>query len=533
MSEHVKRLLRYYRHLAEQVPQLPDPPRFSILIEDPDADEALVAETVAALRLQVWPEWELCVSLAPDAALAPPLLGLRGRAANKLKLGLPAATASERARQAHATATGDYTIILSAGDRPYPSALAELARAIDLEGRLTGSAPDALYSDERTIKADGAMQGDPLLKPGWSPILLQGGDYVGALAAYRTTLLTDAGGPRFGPRGRHELALSVAQVGPMVHVPHVLVQRRARPLIRSASPPRMPGGRTSIVIPTRDQATLLSTCVDSILERTDHPDLEVIIVDNGTSESTAVDVLARLARDDRVSVLSMPGPFNFARLCNAGVRAAAGEVVTLVNNDTEVMRDSWLRTLVAWAAHAGVGAVGPQLRYPDGRIQHAGLAGMGEAGTGHLFVARDPAAKTPLDLASVTREVLAVTGACLSIRRDTYWAVGGLDEAVVPNDSGDVDLCLRLRESGLVNLYVPDAVLVHHESPSRGRSFVDFERFYLQRRWPAELLADPYLNPHLARGTRYETDFRFGIPEVPTDTFNRWLAAGHLPVSLA
>lgn len=529
VPEHEQRLIRYYQHLADHVPRLPDPPRFSILLEDPEAAEALVAETVSSLRLQIWSDWELCISLRPGAVLSPPLQRMRDQTPHRLHVGEPADDANGRIQSAFTTATGDYTTILAAGDRPYPSALAEVVRAIDLERRLTGRAPDGMYSDERTIRADGGMHGDPLFKPGWSPILLRGGDYIGALAVYRTELLDKLGGPRAGAQGRHDLARTVGESRTMVHVPHVLVQRRSRPVIGSAPPPRTPPGRCSVVIPTRDQADLLSTCVTSVLERSDHPDLEVIIVDNGSTEPRARSVLAEVARDDRVSVLSLPGPFNFAQLCNAGVRAAAGDVVTLLNNDTEVIRSSWLSTLVAWASRPGIGAVGPQLRYPDGRIQHAGLAGMGNAGTGHLFVARDPSAESPLGLASVTREVLAVTGACLSVQRDTYWAVGGLDEAVVPNDSGDVDLCLRLRENGLVNLYVPEVVLVHHESPSRGRSFVDFERFYLQRRWPAALIADPYLNPHLARATRYEPDFRFGVPEVPPETFHRWLADERLP----
>ena len=456
---------------------------------------------VTSVELQLYSRWELLVPHVP-----------------------PGTSARQYTNDPLDTATGDYVTFLTAGDRLYPSALAELVRAINAETQLTGNTPKALYTDERTIRPDGSMSGDPLLKPGWSPRLLRGHDYIGALAAYDRSIV-----PRPLPDGDHALALAVAVRTTFTHVPHVAVQRRSRPVVASAPPPSF-RGRASIIIPTRDRRELLEACVSSVLRRTDHPDFEILVVDNGTVEPSALAYLHDLPRrDPRVRVIPSPGPFNFARLCNLGVAEAGGDVVVLLNNDTEVITPDWLTVLAGWAMDEGAGAVGPQLRYPDGRIQHAGLAGLAEQGTGHLFVARDPHGESPMGLAGVTREVLAVTGACLAVSRDSYRAVGGLAEHLIPNDSGDVDLCLRLRAAGLANIYAADAVLLHHESPSRGRSFVDAERFYLQRRWPAELLSDPYLNPNLAKSTRYEPDFRFGLPEVPTEVFHRWLADGALP----
>lgn len=496
-DEHEQRLLSYYGFLRDHAPSLPDPPRFSVVMRDgPGA-----AETVASLRLQLWDDWEL---IRPPGAP---------------RVNLP----PEHVQPA--PPTGDYVIEVDAGDRLYPNALSEVVRAIDLHRRLTGETPRALYTDERTIDATGRMSGDPIFKPGFSPRLLSGGDYIGGLAIYDRALLEAVGGLA---TSRWETARRAAAVAPFRQVPHVLVQRLAAPEMQSAPAPPFTGS-VSVVIPSRDQPELLEACLRSVLERSSFADLEVIVVDNGTTDPSALAVLDR--HREQVRIVAAPGPFNFARLCNLGVAAARGDVVVLLNNDTEVVTADWLQTIAGWAAQDGVGAVGPMLLYPDGRIQHAGLAGFAEAGTGHLFVARDPAKETPLGLARAAREVLAVTGACLAVRRDHYLAVGQLDEWVVPNDGGDVDLCLRLREAGLVNMYTPDAVLIHHESPSRGRSFVDFERFYLQRRWPAELLSDPYLNPNLAKSTRYEADPRFGVPEVPPDLFAVWLSAGQLPLS--
>lgn len=511
-----QRLLRYYRQLRAAAAQLQEPPRFSFLIPDArSSDPQLLTDTVRSLQLQLWDDWEVCVAAGEGASLLSALRPI----ADRIR------TASYDDSLA-TVATGAYVCVIRPGDRLYPSALAEMVRALDVERRLTGAPPSGLYSDERRIDSAGRPVGDPVFKPAWSPILLRSGDYVGGLAVYRRDVFTDIA---IDPRERHATAAAMIDRGGMTHVPHVLVQRRVGTSVQTpvAAPPF--SGRVSVVIPTRDRADLLRACVDSVLTHTAHPDLEVIVVDNGTTAPDALTLLADIARDNRVTVISAPGPFNFARLCNTGVHAASGAVVILLNNDTKVVTPGWATVMAGWATEPGVGAVGAQLRYPDGRIQHAGLAGMSEAGTGHLFLARDPGQETPLHLITATREVLAVTGACLAIMKERYEAVGGLDEEVVANDSGDVDLCLRLREQGLVSVYAPGAVLVHHESPSRGRSFVNFERFYLQRRWPAALLHDPYLNPNLAKSTRYEPDPRFGIADIPPRVFDRWLTTGVLP----
>lgn len=524
-AEQEQRLLRYYSDLAAQSLALPDPPRFSLLLDDTGPAEQ-VEQTIRSVALQLWPHWEFVWAPSPGSRVTPGLL--RSLPTDKVREAPPAATSAAALQSAFEQTTGDYVIPLSVGDRLYPSALAELVRAIDLERNLSGQRPAALYSDERTIDAAGWPVGDPVFKPAWSPILLRNGDYIGGLAVYDKAVLSDVGGPQLGAQGRYDVARAVAALHSFGHVPAVLVQRRQTAQMRAAPPPPSPAGSASIIIPTRDAPALLAACVDSVLERTSHPDFDVVLVDNGSTDPAALQLLTRLARDERVQVVAAPGPFNFAALCNRGIRQSNGDTVVLLNNDTEVLTDSWLTTLCSWAAEPGVGAVGPQLRYPDGRIQHAGLAGMATGGTGHLFVARDPAAESPLGLARCPREVLAVTGACLAVRREAYWDVGGLDERHIPNDSGDIDLCLRLRRSGRVSVYAPDAVLIHHESPSRGRSFVNFERQYLLRKWPQELLSDPYLNPNLARSTRYEPDPRFDIPDVPPPLFERWLRSGSL-----
>jgi GT2 family glycosyltransferase len=277
--------------------------------------------------------------------------------------------------------------------------------------------------------------------------------------------------------------------------------------------------RVSVVIPTRDRAAMLAECVDGLMTRTSlgGPDdamsaeLEVVLVDNDSGEPDALALLSRLSEDERVRVVPGPGEFNFSRLVNAGVAAATGEVCVLLNNDVTVLHEDWLLELVAHAVRPDVGAVGALLEHADGRVQHAGVL-VGVNGTAeHAF------REWPLDSAGYlallrsTRQVSAVTAACLAIRREVYLRIGGLDERYLPVELNDVDLCLRVHEQGLRVVWTPFARLAHHEGGTRGRgdragALVDgaavrrreAQRSAFSARWGQQLDGDAFYSPRLA-----------------------------------
>lgn len=263
--------------------------------------------------------------------------------------------------------------------------------------------------------------------------------------------------------------------------------------------------RASLVIPTRDRPDLLDGCLESVFARTDYPDLEVVVVDNGSRASAAVASLERWAARPGVRVLRRDEPFNFARLCNAGVAAATGEVVVLLNDDVLTIDAGWLKALVGEAVRPEVGAVGALLQYADGSVQHAGIA-LGVFGhAGH------PWRGLPLGGCREPRVMLAggrsaVTGACLAVRREAWVAVGGMDEAAFAVTFNDVDLCLRLAERGWRTLYQPAARLIHLESQTRrpdhhpqDAARRDREAQAFLDRWGAAVADDPFYSPALGR----------------------------------
>ena len=271
-----------------------------------------------------------------------------------------------------------------------------------------------------------------------------------------------------------------------------------------ASPHRLkiiPNARTvyppiSIVIPTRDAPALLEACLSSLAERTSYPDFEVLLVDNESTDAAAL----KLMDEFPVRRIPFAGKFNFSRANNLAAAQAEGEFLVFLNNDTEVAAEDWLQHLLYYAEQADVGAVGPLLLYGDRKVQHAGVA-LGMRGTAdHLMRGFPEAVDGYAGSLACAREVSAVTAACLMIRKSRFDEVGGFNQHFFTAYQ-DVDLCLRLRAQGLRNLYTPRAVLLHHESVSRGDHYDMIDRMLLLDQWEDVIEAgDPYYNRHFDLG---------------------------------
>lgn len=261
--------------------------------------------------------------------------------------------------------------------------------------------------------------------------------------------------------------------------------------------------RIGIVIPTRDQVDLLKECIDSIQAKTDYPSAayEIVIVDNDSVEETTKSYLTELSFKHNITILSAPGPFNFAKICNAGAAAVDCDIVIFLNNDMSVIRSDWIWQLVSLANLPDVGVVGAKLLYPDGTIQHGGVV-LGIQGVGaHRLVGVDNEGANASDL---TREMSAVTGACIAVRRKIFEDLGGFDPALKVAFN-DVKLCIDARQAGYRNLYVSEALLFHHESKSRGfdQSLIkqtrnNREAIYVRDRYASLFQDDPYYNPNLS-----------------------------------
>jgi GT2 family glycosyltransferase len=284
--------------------------------------------------------------------------------------------------------------------------------------------------------------------------------------------------------------------------------------VRYALPDSPP--TVSLIIPTRNGVHLLRQCVDSVLEKTNYPNYEILIVDNGSDDHETLDYLKSLETDSRIRVLQGHGPFNYSALNNSTVKESRGELVGLVNNDISVISPEWLSEMVSLAIQPGVGAVGASLWYPNDTLQHGGvILGIGGCGS-HSHKGFPKGCHGYFGRMGLISGFSAVTGACLIIKKSIYEEVGGLNETDLPVAFNDTDFCLRIREAGYRNVWTPYAELYHHESASRGsedlpekQARFSKEVHYMLQRWGGLLLYDPAYNPNLT--LNYE-DFSLAWP---------------------
>lgn len=532
-----------YATWAKAVPALPGDrrgPTISIVMPTWNTPPAFLEAAVGSVRAQTYEDWQLCI--ADDASTAP---GLRDRlrmlAASDARIrvvmrdvqgGIAAAT-----NAALALADGEYVAFLDHDDVLAHTALGRVAES------LRASGADLAYTDHDYLSPAG-QRCSPYFKPGWSPDLFFAQMYLGHLVVARRSLVQAVGGVRTDVDGSqdYDLVLRLLAKGAcVVHVPEVLYHWRqhagstagdpgSKPYAHDAgrralqahfdaigTGARVEDGRwlfcydlryplpappplASIIIPTRDRLDLLEPCVRTLLAATRYPAFELIVVDNGSRDEATLRWLERMqAEEPRFRVLRADEPFNWSRLNNLGVRAAAGDVLVFLNNDTEVIDPTWLDRLVENAMRPEVATVGPLLLYPDRTIQHAGVV-VGIGGwADHPFKGLPAEHRQSLFVSPMLRRnVLAVTGACMAIERRTFEDLGGFDETFIVCGS-DVELGLRAHRRGLWNVYVPEAVLVHHESKTRDAAKVpanDFARSD-EAYGAFRHAGDPFFNPNL------------------------------------
>jgi GT2 family glycosyltransferase len=375
----------------------------------------------------------------------------------------------------HSTAaSGDIIAILSQDGTLAPNALFHVVEALQTEKY------DMIYADEDRLD-DAGIRCDPLFKPAWSPDLVGSPLYPGSFLVVSRSAWDSAGS---------DLSRLLAEPEQSVkHIPRVLFHARSRTAATRERQGRTVSGTplASIVICSKTPR-LLARCLRAIDRHTAYPARQIVVVEHGPDP---------LPVNSKYVRVPYTGPFNFAAMNNAGVKAASGEIVVLLNDDIEPISADWLSELIAHAQRPEIGVAGARLLYPNGTIQHAGMAvgimdGAGHPNRGGFETAHWPWSR-------YTRNVSAVTGACMAVRRSVWDELGGFD-GTFPVNYNDVDFCLRARRAGYRVVYEPAAVLRHHESATRTRGTILEERELFYERWGAIIEeGDPYYNPNLTR----------------------------------
>lgn len=432
---------------------------------------------------------------------------------------------------------GEFITMMDSEDQLSYNALLEVVKLLQQYPNA-----DIIYSDEDEISDDNKRK-NPYFKPHYCPDTLLSYDYISHLSIYRKELVEMIGGYRTQIVGAQEydLLLRMTECTDKIHhISKVLYHRRNVDKLRYLEKEKnqyiyFAGKRAledavyrrgyrakvqlleniycynvvfyptkehlvSIIIPTKDKAEVLEKCLESIYKKTITQQFEIIVVDNNSNEKKTFELFDKYSKKENFKVLKLPIPFNYSKLNNEASKIAKGDMLLFLNNDVEIITDDWLLLMVGEAEREEIGAVGTKLIYPDNTIQHAGIM-VGFCGSaGNIGYRENSDVNGYMNCYKIRKNYSAVTAACLMVRKNVMEKIGGFDEKLAV-DYNDVDLCLKIQKAGYRNIYLPDVILYHYESLSRGNINSiennlrnNSEKEYLQKKWGEELEQDPCIN---------------------------------------
>lgn len=538
-------------------------PKISIVVPVWEVEKNWLILMIESVLHQVYQNWELCIV---DAGSTKPhvrkILGRYQAADPRIKVKFLDRNGgiSENTNEALKMAGGEYIGFLDHDDELAPFALYEVVKYLN-------DNPDVklIYSDEDKIHP-GGLRSDPFFKPDWSPDQFLSHNYLCHFCVIKKEILPGTNQLRrdFDGSQDYDLLLRLTENlrdNEIGHIQKILYHWRVIPsstsysigakpvaitsskraiqeaLDRRRIPATVTDGkiqdtyrvkyeilgnpRVSIIIPTKDHVQDLKKCISSIIDKTSYDNYEIIVVNNDSQDTGTYEFFKEIRKNNRIKIIDDNEEFNFSRINNFAVRESSGELLLFLNNDTEVISNEWLTSMIEHAQRPGVGAVGAKLLYPDNTVQHAGVilgigpAGSAVAGHSHKYaVASIPGYFSSLNL---IRNYSAVTAACMMMRKDIFEKVGGFDENL-QIAFNDVDLCMKIRAAGYSIVYTPFAELYHFESKSRGyentpekaRRF-NSEIRYFRSRWGAEIeKGDPFYNKNL---THRKEDFSLNVED--------------------
>lgn len=528
-------------------------PLISLIIPVYNVSKRLLAECLESILHQSYQNFEICI--ADDCSTDPETIEALKEYEQKYsqiqvvyreKNG----HISEASNSALELAQGEFIGLVDNDDVLDQDALYYVVKELNQDRNL-----DMIYSDEDKLDYDGKRR-FPHFKPDFSLDTLLSSNYICHFTVLRKSLVDQLGGFRGEYNGAQDYDLFLRVIDKtkrIVHISKILYHWRMtegstsaegahknyaylagkkaledyfkrnhkRVKVHLIENPQMykieylynKEPSISIIIPTKDKASVLDTCLKSIYEKTNYQNYEVIVIDNNSCEKETFQLLEHYKNSwDNFSYYRYECEFNYSYLNNEAVKRATGDYVVLLNNDTEIITGSWLHDMVGYAMQKHIGCVGAKLLYPNRTIQHAGVV-IGVGGVAmHANVSTGEEQYGYFGRLVSVYDWSCVTAACLMVKKSKYLSVNGLDEnlKVAYND---VDLNLKLLDKGYCHVVLPDVKLFHYESLSRGNDMREdqIERFkketdYICDKWERVLLRDKYYNDNLSYGYTFRLD---------------------------
>ncbi|MDD3415385.1 MAG: glycosyltransferase [Lachnospiraceae bacterium] len=521
--------------------------KFSVIMPVYNVDIKWLEKAINSIKTQTYTNWELCMvdDASPDRSIEE-YLKKEKNPKIKVKFLEKNGGISQASNEAAKLATGEYVLLMDNDDEISRDALMKFYECIK------ETDADVIYSDQDIIDEEG-KHSCPLYKPDWSPDLFQSQMYLGHLTGFKRELFNQVGGfqKEFDGSQDYDLLFRITEkTSNIAHIPEILYSWRSLPTSTATNPDAKPYAQyaglhavqahldrkygngnaiaketdnlfvydvqyqmkesimISIIMPTKDHADDLKKAVDSIFQKSSYRNFEIIILNNNSEEEETYTYFEEVTREYKnVRVIEAFYEFNWSKLNNHGMKEAKGDVYLFLNNDVQIISSDWMERLASKALLEETGVVGALLLYEDGTIQHGGVV-VGFGGyADHAYKGMRPEhSGTPFISPVVTRNVTAVTGACMAIAKKTVEAIGAFDEHFIICGS-DVEICIRAFQKGFVNIYDSNVRLYHYESKSRGTFIpqIDFD------------LSDELYKSYRENGDSYynnKLDYQCYIPRV-------------------
>lgn len=518
-------------------------PRITIVIPVYNPPLRFLKIAIRSVLKQNYSNWELCI--IDDGSTRPEIRNFLSSIHDvrmKVILSEKNRGISFSTNVAVASASGEFIAFLDHDDELTSDALFKIIELLNQKPDL-----DVIYSDQDKINTWG-IRSEPFYKPDWSPEYFRSVMYVGHLCVIRRSVFEKVGGldASFDGIQDYELLLRISEITSRIgHVSRVLYHWRMilgsvamgldqkgkkiellmakavnahlmrirmnakaerhpafshRVMVKPA--PRTHFPKISIVIPVTNASGLVDRCLKFLFERTTYPNFNVIVVNKDINDLYLENGLQHYP----ITVISCTDFFNYSYAGNLGVENADGEVIVLLSNALEVITEDWLEQMLLYLDDSSVVAVGPMLIYPDKTIHHAGMVlGIRRVVAGYTMRGYPDSVDGYFGSLSCPRNFSAMTGECLMIRRKDYIRSGGLQE-FYNVDYQDVDLCLRLSQTGMRIVYTPYAKLINFEKNSSRKDYDSLDRALLLDTWGEVILSgDPYYSPNFSTAS---SDYR-------------------------
>ena len=527
-------------------------PLISIVVPVYNAKEDVLSECIESVLQQSYDNFELC--LADDCStLSETKKCLKKyEACDKIKIIYRKKNGhiSEATNSAISIASGEFIGLLDNDDVLTNNALYEVVKELNRDRTL-----DMIYSDEDKIGLNGKRY-FPFFKPDFSPDSLLSSNYICHFTVLRKSIVDELGGFRSEYNGSQDYDMFLRfteKTNRICHIPKILYRwrmidgstssdassknyayeagkraiedalkrRGKKAVVHMIGIPQMYDVEylydkeplISIIIPTKDKVNILSRCIESIYDKTDYKNYEVIVVNNNSEKSETFDYLEKCSNNkDNFSYFNLNCEFNYSYLNNEAVKKAKGEYIVLLNNDTEIISSDWLHRMVGYAMQEHVGCVGAKLLYPTNTVQHCGVV-IGCAGVAaHAFIGNDASDFGYFGRLVAVHDWGAVTAACLMVKKSKYLEVGGLEEKLKVAYN-DVDFNIKMLNKGYYNVIIPEVQLYHYESVSRGNDLSDSNKVrfiseikFMCDKWGNDGLTDKFYNCNLSTYYPYYLD---------------------------